>query len=129
MIDIGLPEILVIAVVTLLVVGPKDLPNAIRGMARAFRQLQGFVGEFKSGVNEFLRETELEEFRDRVNKTKAAMTAPGQLDEFLDPDGSLRRDLYGDVEPKKETGDSDPPKQEEPENPADPATDTSRKDS
>jgi sec-independent protein translocase protein TatB len=88
MFDVGLPEILVIIVVTLVVVGPKDLPRVVRGFARTVAKLRRMVDEFMGSVNEYVRESELEELRDAVNKTRRAMKGQGDFDHLLDPTGT-----------------------------------------
>ena len=89
MFDIGMPEMLVIAVVTLLVVGPKDLPKVIRVVAGGLGKIRRMVGEFKTGVQEFVRESELSELREAVDKTRAAMDIEGQIKRSIDSDGTL----------------------------------------
>ena len=89
MFDIGMPEMLVIAVVTLLVVGPKDLPKVIRVVAGGLGKIRRMVGEFKTGVEEFVRESELSELREAVDKTRAAMDVEGQIKRSIDSDGTL----------------------------------------
>lgn len=90
MFDIGMPEMLVIAVVALVVVGPKDLPKVIRAIAGGLGKLRSMATEFRSGVNEFVRESELAELREAIDKTRAAMDVPGNLEEFVDPTGTAR---------------------------------------
>ena len=80
---------LVIAVVTLLVVGPKDLPKVIRAVAGGIGKMRRMVGEFKSGVDDFVRESELSELREAVDKTRAAMDVKGHIKKTIDPDGTL----------------------------------------
>lgn len=80
---------LVIAVVTLLVVGPKDLPKVIRAVAGGIGKMRRMVGEFKSGVDDFVRESELSELREAVDKTRAAMDLKGHIKKTVDPDGTL----------------------------------------
>ena len=103
MFDIGMPEMLVIAVVALVVVGPKDLPKVIRAVAGGLGKLRSMATEFRSGVNEFVRESELAELKEAIDKTRAAMDVPGNLEEFVDPTGTVRKtyeDATGKPEPK-----------------------------
>jgi sec-independent protein translocase protein TatB len=60
MFDIGFSEILVIAVVALVVVGPERLPKVARTLGHMFGRLQRYVNEVKSDIN---REMELDELR------------------------------------------------------------------
>ena len=99
---------LVIAVVALVVVGPKDLPKVIRGVAAMVGKARAMASEFRAGVNEFVRESELAELQEAIDKTKAAMTDPGNLEEFVDPTGTMR-DTYdqasGESEPTDQAAD------------------------
>lgn len=98
MFDIGMPEMLVLAVVTLLVVGPKDLPRVIRAVAGGLAKMRRVVGEFRSGVDEFVREAELSELREAVEKTRAAVDIKGHIKKTIDPTGELQ-DLISPVGP------------------------------
>jgi sec-independent protein translocase protein TatB len=113
MFDIGMPEMLVIAVVTLLVVGPKDLPRVIRAVAGGLGKLRNMAVEFRSGVNEFVRESELADLKEAIDKTRAAMDVPGNLEKFVDPTGTVREtyeEAAGKTPPPEE-----PEKAEEPQ--------------
>lgn len=83
MLDVALPEMLVIVVVALLVIGPKDLPRVLRGLAHGIARLRRMVDEVMGSVNTYVRESELEELRAEVEKTRRAMkgqaapTTPG----------------------------------------------------
>lgn len=70
MIDIGWQELMAIAVILIVVVGPKDLPAVLRGIGRTVRKVRGMADEFKKGVDEFIRESELKELQDGVEKVK-----------------------------------------------------------
>lgn len=60
MFDIGFSEMLVIAVVALIVIGPERLPRAARTLGHLFGRMQRYVNDVKSDIN---REMELEELR------------------------------------------------------------------
>ena len=60
MFDIGFSELVVIAVVALIVLGPERLPKAARTMGHLFGRLQRYVNDVKADIN---REIELEELR------------------------------------------------------------------
>jgi sec-independent protein translocase protein TatB len=87
MFDVGLPELLVIIIVALVVVGPKDLPRVVRGFARTIARMRRMVDEFMGTVNDYVRESELQELREAVEKTRAAMKGKGNFDDLLDPVG------------------------------------------
>ena len=60
MFDVGFSELMVIAVVALIVIGPERLPRVARTMGHLFGRLQRYVNDVKADIN---REIELEELR------------------------------------------------------------------
>ena len=58
MFDIGWSELLVIAVVAIIVVGPKDLPGMLRAFGKTMSQVRRTANDFKRQFNEALREAE-----------------------------------------------------------------------
>ena len=66
MFDIGWNELLVIAMVAIVVIGPKDLPRVMRTVGQWVRKLKRMGGEFQSQFNEALREAELDDVRKSV---------------------------------------------------------------
>ena len=69
MFDIGFSEIVVIAVVALVVIGPEKLPKTARTLGHLFGRLQRYVGEVKADIN---REMELDELRKLQQEMKSA---------------------------------------------------------
>lgn len=67
MFDIGWSEFLVIGVVALVVIGPKELPRVLRTMGQGVRKLRHMAGEFQGQFNEALREAELSDLKDSVS--------------------------------------------------------------
>lgn len=61
MFDIGMTEILVIAVVAIIVVGPKDLPGLLRSGAKYIGQIRSMARDFKGQVSEAIKDTDLED--------------------------------------------------------------------
>jgi sec-independent protein translocase protein TatB len=61
MFDIGYSELLVIAVVALIVIGPKDLPNVMRTVGGWVGRARGMARHFRSGIDTMMREAELAE--------------------------------------------------------------------
>jgi sec-independent protein translocase protein TatB len=92
MFDIGWQELILIAVVAIIVITPKDLPQAIRAVSQFARQLRGLSREFRNGVNELVREAELDELKREVQKVEPL----DHLDDFTfssDPTHGLSEDL------------------------------------
>jgi sec-independent protein translocase protein TatB len=61
MFDIGYSELLLIAVVALVVIGPKDLPRVMRTVGHWVGRARGMARHFRSGIDTMMREAELEE--------------------------------------------------------------------
>ncbi|MEA3051104.1 MAG: sec-independent protein translocase protein TatB [Sphingomonadales bacterium] len=61
MFDIGYSELLLIAVVALIVIGPKDLPRVMRIVGQWVGRARGMARHFRSGIDTMMREAELEE--------------------------------------------------------------------
>lgn len=65
MFDVGPSEFLLVAVVALLVIGPKDLPKAMRVVGYWVGRMRGVARQFRSGFDNMVREAELEEMEKR----------------------------------------------------------------
>ena len=63
MLDIGWSELLLIAVVAIVVVGPKDLPPMLRALGRTVSKMRKMAGEFQGQFNEALKEAELDDVK------------------------------------------------------------------
>ena len=61
MFDIGWTELMVIGVVALIVIGPKELPNALRTVGRYTGKARAMTRHLRSGFDEMMRQAELEE--------------------------------------------------------------------
>ncbi|MBV8777056.1 MAG: twin-arginine translocase subunit TatB [Alphaproteobacteria bacterium] len=66
--DIGWPELMVIGVVALVVIGPKDLPAALRVAGFWLRKARTLSREFHSSVEQMMREAELHEVQNELRK-------------------------------------------------------------
>lgn len=66
MLDIGWTELLVIAVVAIIVVGPKDLPRMLRSLGQYAGKLRRTANEFRSQFDEALRDSEFDELKSSV---------------------------------------------------------------
>lgn len=73
-------EILVIAMVAILVVGPKDLPRLMKTVGQWVGKMRRMAAHFQSGVDEMIRQAELEDLRKDLNAMKRDMNAPLKMD-------------------------------------------------
>ncbi|MBV8939380.1 MAG: twin-arginine translocase TatA/TatE family subunit [Alphaproteobacteria bacterium] len=74
MFDFSLAEILLIVVVAVVFIGPKDMPVAIRAVARGLAQLRGFAREMKQAFDDVARESGLHEAHDGFQKEVKMIT-------------------------------------------------------
>lgn len=68
--QIGFFEIVVIAVIALVVVGPKELPRLMRMAGKFAAQARRMAGEFQSAFNQMARESEMEDMRREIEALK-----------------------------------------------------------
>jgi len=90
--DIGWPELLLIGVVALVVIGPKDLPNALRVAGFWFRKARGLSREFQSSVEQMIREAELDEMRQQLKKA-TEFDIEKEFQKTVDPTGELAESI------------------------------------
>lgn len=67
MFDIGWTELALVAVVALFVVGPKELPHLLYKLAGYWKKVRGMAREFQSGIDDIIREAELDDLRKQVS--------------------------------------------------------------
>src|SRR6478752_3531951 len=70
MFDIGWSELLVIAVVAIVVVGPKDLPRLMRSFGHYAGKLRRAASDFQSQFEEAMRESEIDEVRKAIDSVR-----------------------------------------------------------
>lgn len=92
MFDIGWQELFLIGVVTLVVVGPKDLPRVLRTGARYMQKARAMSREFQNGLAEMAREAELDDIKQRVENA-ARFDLGDELRKSVDPTGKLSSDF------------------------------------
>jgi sec-independent protein translocase protein TatB len=80
MFDIGWDELFLIALVALVVIGPKDLPGVLRVLGVWIARARNLAGEFRSHVDEMIREANVDEMK----REFSAMAAPPELKEMED---------------------------------------------
>ncbi|MDG1708437.1 MAG: Sec-independent protein translocase protein TatB, partial [Emcibacteraceae bacterium] len=68
MFDVGFPELFIVAVLAIIVVGPKDLPKVIRSVMGAIKKVREMGGEFQAGVKKMADEVELEAVTRKLNE-------------------------------------------------------------
>jgi sec-independent protein translocase protein TatB len=97
--DFGMSELLLIGVVALVFIGPKDLPKALRVAGFWFRKARTLSREFQTSVEQMIREAELDEMRQELKKA-TEIDLEKQFRETIDPTGSLAESLKPPELPK-----------------------------
>ena len=90
MLDVGWPELLMIAAVAIIVVGPKDLPKMLRSLGQWMSKARSMAREFQRGFDEMAKETELAELRKGIEDLKVN-----------NPIAEAKRELEGTIESTK----------------------------
>jgi sec-independent protein translocase protein TatB len=82
MFGVDTSELLLIAVVALVFIGPKDLPRAMRTVGRWVGKIRGMARHFTAGVEAMVRESELEEMEKqwREENERIMREFPGNVD-------------------------------------------------
>src|SRR5436190_6998142 len=87
MFGIDSPELLVIAIVALVVIGPKELPALLRTWGKWMAQARSMASEFRGHVDEMVRQSELDEVKKQLE------SAPGLDLQALDPTKEIKQAL------------------------------------
>lgn len=89
MFDIGWPELFVIALVALVVIGPKELPKVMRQIGRWFGKAKRVTWEFRRHWDDVMRESELDDVKREIEAATRADPA-SYVENTIDPDRKLR---------------------------------------
>lgn len=104
MFDIGWSEMMIIALVALIVIGPKELPKTLKTVAQWMRKARSLSREFQSGIDEMVREAELDDARKALEATRSG-NLERTLSNALDPNDELASEVRGiEREARREPG-------------------------
>jgi sec-independent protein translocase protein TatB len=92
MFDIGGWEFLIVMIIALVVIGPKDLPATIRNVSGWVRKARGLAREFQDGLSDIARDTELDSVQGEIREGLG-------LGEGEDIGNRIRREVEGAVDP------------------------------
>ncbi len=90
--DLGWSEIMLIGVVALVFIGPKDLPKAMRLAGYWVRKARTLSREFQSSIDQMIREAELDDMRQQLKKA-SEFDLDREFHNTIDPTGSLSESL------------------------------------
>ena len=91
MFDMSWGEVMVIGAVALIVIGPKDLPKALRTLGNMTAKVRRMASEFQSQFNDAMREAELDEIRKQVEGVNQSVAG-------FNPMQTVRDELKGAIE-------------------------------
>jgi sec-independent protein translocase protein TatB len=89
MFDIGGGELLLIGIVALIAIGPKELPTVLRTLGQWMGKLRRMASEFQNQFQEAMREAEMADLKKQVDE----MTSQAQSYANFDPVGEVRREF------------------------------------
>lgn len=100
MFDMGWWELGIVGLIMILVLGPKELPHAMRTIARFMRKARRLAGEFQGHMDDLVREADLAEVRNTVQSIKNKDIGSA-ISQAVDPSGELTRDLDATMQDAK----------------------------
>ncbi len=90
MFDFAWSEIAVVGVVALVLIGPKDMPVALKYISGAIKKARRMAAEFQGHVDEMVRDADLGEVRDQFREIRS-LDIRGTITRAVDGDGALRK--------------------------------------
>lgn len=105
MLDVGWTEILVIAIVLIIVVGPKDLPQMLRTFGRMMTKMRGMASDFRQQFDEALREADLDDVKKTIGDAQK-LNPLNSIREAVNPLRQMGNDIKADLQ--KSTGSVSP---------------------
>ncbi|OAP45392.1 preprotein translocase [Sinorhizobium saheli] len=118
MLDVGWTELVVIAIVLIIVVGPKDLPPMLRSFGRMTAKMRGMAADFRRQFDEALREADLDEVRKTISDAQS-LNPTTALRDAMNPLRQLGNEIKSDLQ--KATTPDKPPQEAVPEPTVEPA--------
>jgi len=98
MFDIGWGELLVVGVIALIVIGPKELPTVLRTLGQYLGKVKRMANEFQGQFQDALREAELTDLKKEAEELTGSLT--DQVKEFteFDPMADTRKEIESSFE-------------------------------
>ncbi len=100
MFDIGWGELLVIGIVALIAIGPKELPTVLRSLGQWMGKIKRMANEFQGQFQEALREAEVADLKKQADELGSSITDATKFDPLADIDNDGEA-AYGSSEPDK----------------------------
>jgi sec-independent protein translocase protein TatB len=97
MLDIGWTELLVIAIVLIVVVGPKDLPPMLRAFGKMTSNFRKMAGDFRAQFDEALREADMDDVRKTISDAQK-LNPTNALRDAMNPLRQMGQDIKADLQ-------------------------------
>ena len=95
MFDIGGWEFMLIIILGIVIIGPKELPGALRNITLWIRKARGMAREFQSGIDDIVQEAEFEQIRrdviDGADPTGSMADIKDEITQAMDPDDEIKQ--------------------------------------
>ena len=88
---VGYTEMFVIAVVAIIVIGPKDLPRVLRGFGKSIAKMRGMAREFQGHLDSAMKDAGLDEVKKEFNNLKN-----------INPIEPIKKDIVSDVKKQED---------------------------
>lgn len=95
--DIGYSELLLIAIVAIVVVGPKELPNLLRNIGKWTGKARAMARHFRSGFDTMIREAEIEEMNKQWAAHNQAIMSSPDLTDLPEPERDADLEAMADL--------------------------------
>jgi sec-independent protein translocase protein TatB len=93
MFDLDISKMIIVGIVALAVIPPKDLPRVMRTVGQTIGKMRRMATEFQGQFMEAMREVEREADLDSVKKEFQAINDQAKIDTSFDPVGIMREDM------------------------------------
>lgn len=97
---IGGSELVLIAVVALIVVGPKDLPKLLRQLGRFVAKMRSMADEFRTSFDDMARQSELDDLRKEVEALRSGNVTSPVIDDIREDMRRIEGEINDAIPPK-----------------------------
>lgn len=97
MLDVGWTELVVIAIVLIIVVGPKDLPPMLRTFGKMMTKMRGMANDFRQQFDEALKEADLDDVRKTLSDAQKLNPAHS-IREAMNPLRQMGNEIKADLQ-------------------------------
>jgi len=92
MFDLGWWELAIVGLLMILILGPKELPNAMRAIAKFLRKARRLAAEFQGHIDDLMRESELADVKKTVQNI-SQKDIGREIEKVVDPTGEFSAEI------------------------------------